>query len=65
MKLRELFKFIESEQMVELVRDKWRITATVDALECCLNDEMLDGTVTSIRSDGSDLVVCVDCEDYD
>lgn len=65
MKLKELFKLTGEGQTIRLIVDKWRITASADALECCANDDVLNGTITGINAEGSDLVVCVDCEDDD
>ena len=65
MKLKELFGFTGEGQVIRLQIERWCITAEADALECCLNDEVLNGTITSINAEGSDLVVGVDCEDDD
>lgn len=65
MKLKELFGYTGEEQTIELIIKKWNITAQADALECCLNDEVLEGTITGINADDDTLVVCVDCEDDD
>ena len=65
MKLKELFKLTGEEQTITVAIDDWHITAPATALECCTNDEVLNGTITSINADGIDLVVSVDCEDDD
>lgn len=65
MKLRELFGYTGQGQTIELIIYKWHIIAPATALKCCANDEVLNGTITSINAGGSDLVVCVDCEDDD
>ena len=65
MKLRELFGYTGEDQTIELMIDKWHIIAPATALECCANDKVLNGTITSINADGIDLVVSVDCEDDD
>ena len=65
MKLRELFGYTGEDQTIELMIDKWHIIAPAIALECCANDKVLNGTITSINADGIDLVVSVDCEDDD
>lgn len=41
MKLKELFKYTGGEQIIHLIVENWRITAKADALECCLNDDVL------------------------
>ena len=63
MKLKELFKLTGEEQTITVAIDDWHITAPATAMECCLNDEILDNTITSINAEGSALVVSVDCED--
>ena len=65
MKLKELFKYTGGEQIIHLIVENWRITAKADALECCLNDDVLDGTITSIAAEDAALVVCAECEDGD
>ena len=65
MNLRELFGYTGEDQTIELMIDKWHIIAPAIALECCANDKVLNGTITSINADGIDLVVSVDCEDDD
>lgn len=66
MKLRELLGYTGEGQTIALtVVGEWHITAQADALECCLNDDVLEGTITGINAEGSDLVVSVDCEDDD
>ena len=61
MKLKELFGYTGEEQTIELIIKKWNITAPADALECCLNDEVLEGTITVITADDDTLVACVSC----
>ena len=61
MKLSELFGYIGEGQTIELIIEKWSITAPADALECCLNDDVLEGTITGISADDDTLVVCVSC----
>lgn len=61
MKLKELFKLTGEKQTIRLIIDKWRITASADALECCANDEVLEGTITGINADDDTLVVCASC----
>lgn len=63
MKLKELFGYTGEEQTIELIIKKWSITAPADALECCLNDEVLEGTITGINADDDTLVVCASCMD--
>ncbi len=63
MKLKELFKLTGEEQTIHLIVDKWRITASSDALECCANDEVLNSTITSINAEDAALVVCAECDD--
>ena len=65
MKLRELFGYTGEGQTIKLMIYKWHIIAQATALECCTNYKVLNGTITSINADGSDLVVSVDCEDDD
>lgn len=65
MKLRELFGYTGEGQTIALTLvGEWRITAQAYAMERCLNDDVLEGTITGINANGSDLVVSVDCE-YD
>lgn len=65
MKLKELFKLTGEEQTITMAIEDWHITAPATAMECCLNDDVLEGTITGINADGSDLVVSVDCDDDD
>ena len=67
MKLRELFGYTGQEQIIELIIDKWHIIAPVTALECYVNDEVLNGTITSIAAEDAALVVvCASCaEEHD
>ena len=57
MKLRELFNLTGEEQTITVAIDDWHITA----LECCLNDEILDNTITSINADDDELIVGTSC----
>ena len=61
MKLKELFGYTGEDQTIELIIDKLNITAPADALECCLNDEVLEGTITGINADDNTLIVCASC----
>ena len=65
MKLEEQIGYTGEGQTIELMIDKWHIIAQATALEYCTNYKVLNGTITSINADGSDLVVSVDCEDDD
>lgn len=61
MKLKELIKLSVEKQTIHLIVDEWRITASGGALKCCANDEVLNGTITSIVAEDAALVVCVSC----
>lgn len=62
MKLKELLGYTGEWQTIELIIKKWNITAQAYALECCLNDEALEGTITGINADDDTLVVCASTE---
>ena len=61
MKLKELFGYTAEEQTIELIINRLNITAPADALECFLNDEVLEGTITGINADDNTLIVCASC----
>ena len=63
MKLEELFKLTGEEPVIKLRVEQWGITAEANALECCLSDKLLEGTVTGIAAAGDTLIVWVDCDD--
>lgn len=66
MKLKELIKLSNEKQTIHLIVDEWRITASVDALECCANDEVLNSTITSIAAEDAALVVvCALCAEME
>lgn len=61
MKLKELFKLTGEEQTITVAIDDWHITAPATSLECCLNDETLDNTITSINAEDDELIVGTSC----
>lgn len=61
MKLRELFGYTSELQNIALMVGDWRITALADALECCMNDAVMEGAVTKISTIDNALVVWVSC----
>lgn len=61
MKLKELIKLSGEEQTIHLIVDEWRITASVEALECCANDDVLNSKIMSIAAEDAALVVCASC----
>ena len=61
MKLMELFGYTGEDQTIELMIDKWHIIAPATALECCANDKVLNGTITSINAEDDELIVGTSC----
>lgn len=49
MKLKELIKLFEEKQTICLIIDGWSITIPKEALEYCVNDKVLNGTVMKIQ----------------
>lgn len=63
MKLSELFKFTGEEQTMKvIITDAWCITASAEALGCCLSEEVQEYEITSINAEDDELIVCVSCK---
>lgn len=61
MKLMKLFESMDAKQTIKLTINKWHITATVDALDYCLKDNIRESEVESIGAKNNTLVIVASC----